>query len=195
MNRTASLHRTTNETDIRLELDLDGGSTDSLIETGLPLFDHFLTALARHSGYGVRLGARGDLAVDPHHLVEDVGIVFGDALTRALGDAKGIHRYGQRYLPMDEALVLVVVDISGRGQCFWTGAFPDRPINGVASEVWPEFFKGFAGHARTTVHVVCQAGTNAHHVIEAAFKGLGQALAEATRITGEATVPSTKGVL
>ncbi len=195
MNRTASVHRITEETNIDLELDLDHRLDTSRVETDLPLFNHFLTALVRHSGYGMRLSAQGDLAVDPHHLVEDVGIVFGDALNRALGDAKGIHRYGQRYLPMDEALVLVVVDISGRGQLFWQGAFPDRPINGVASEVWPEFFKGFAQHGRTTVHVVCQAGTNAHHVIEASFKGLGRALAEATRITGEATVPSTKGLL
>ncbi|MCL5065113.1 MAG: imidazoleglycerol-phosphate dehydratase HisB [Firmicutes bacterium] len=193
--RSHRVKRTTRETDITLTLDLDGPLADPQINTGLPLFDHFLSAFAQHSGYGMDLKATGDLAVDPHHLIEDVGIVLGDALQVALGDRRGIQRFGQRYLPMDEALVLVVLDISGRGQLFWSGPFPDRSINNVASEVWPEFFKGLAQHGGLTLHLICQFGTNAHHVYEAAFKGLGRALAEATHSTGSDDIPSTKGSL
>ncbi len=195
MKRGHSLRRTTAETDISLTLDIDGPLMEQRISTGLPLFDHFLSAMIQHSGYGIDLEARGDLTVDPHHLVEDVGICFGDALRAALADLKGIHRYGQRYLPMDEALVLVALDISGRGQLFWSGPFPDRSINNVASEVWPEFFKGLAQHGQLTLHVICHSGQNAHHVIEACFKGLGRALAEATAKTSSAAIPSTKGLL
>lgn len=194
MDRTANVVRTTRETDIELALNLDPSEASHTIETDLPLLTHFLSAFAQHGGFGLTLRARGDVAVDPHHLVEDVGIALGQALRRALGEARGIHRFGQRLLPMDEALVLVALDLSGRGQLFWRGPFPDRPINGVASEVWPEFFKGLAQHGGVTLHVVAESGENAHHMIEAAFKGLGRALREATRIEG-AGVPSTKGVL
>jgi imidazoleglycerol-phosphate dehydratase len=194
VTRQAHLTRTTTETDIRLGLDLDEALTVQ-IQTGLPLFDHFLRAFAQHSGFGLSVEATGDLNVDPHHLVEDVGIVLGDAVAQALGDRRGIQRFGQRFLPMDEALVLVVLDISGRGQLFWSGPFPDRAVNQIASEVWPEFFKGFAQHGGVTLHLTCHAGQNAHHVYEATFKGFGRALAEATRLTGKQEIPSTKGAL
>ena len=196
MSRTASVQRTTRETDISLDIDLDSAFSENSLATGVPLFDHFLSAFQQHSQYGIRLKARGDLAVDPHHLIEDVGICLGDAVRQALGNRGGIHRYGQRYLPMDEALVLAVVDISGRGQLFWSGAFPERPVNNLSSELWPEFFKGFAQHAEVTLHLICHAGLNAHHVYEAAFKGFGRALAEATMVVDpELRVPSTKGML
>lgn len=195
MARVKSIQRKTKETDIALTLDIDGRLTEENIVTGLPLFDHFLSALVQHSGYGLELKAEGDLLVDPHHLVEDVGICLGDALNAALGDRGGIQRFGQRYLPMDEALVLVALDISGRGQLFWSGPFPDRAINNVASEVWPEFFKALAQHAQITLHVVCHRGENAHHVMEACFKGLGRALKEATTLTTTLAAPSTKGMI
>ncbi len=195
MSRVKSIKRTTKETDIALTLDIDGHLAQESIVTGLPLFDHFLGALAQHSGYGLELKAEGDLLVDPHHLVEDVGICLGDALSAALGDRSGIQRFGQRYLPMDEALVLVALDISGRGQLFWSGPFPDRAINNVSSEVWPEFFKALAQHAQMTLHVVCHTGENAHHVMEACFKGLGRSLKEATMLTNHLAVPSTKGMI
>ncbi len=194
MNRIAKVSRRTRETEVTVELLLDPPSPHYAIETDLPLFTHFLSAFAQHGQLGLTVVGHGDIAVDPHHLVEDVGIVLGDALREALGDAHGIHRFGQRHLPMDEALVLVALDISGRGQLFWRGPFPDRAINGVGSEVWPEFFKGFAQHAGVTLHVVAESGENAHHMIEAAFKGLGRALWEATRVAG-AHVPSTEGLL
>lgn len=194
MDRTANVVRTTRETDIQLALRLDAPGDASAIETDLPLFTHFLSAFAQHGRFGLTVAAHGDVVVDPHHLVEDVGIVLGDALRQALGEARGIQRFGQRLLPMDEALVLVALDLSGRGQLFWRGPFPDRAINGVQAEVWPEFFKGFAQHGGVTLHVVAEAGENAHHMIEAAFKGLGRALWEATRVEGTA-VPSTKGRL
>lgn len=192
--RNADITRHTRETQIHCKLCLDEPA-HAVITTNHPLFTHFLTALAQHSGFRLELSAEGDVEVDPHHLIEDVGIVLGQALDQALADRSGITRYGQRWLPMDEALVLTVVDFSGRGQLYWHGPFPDRPVNGVAPEVWPEFFNGLARHAKATLHVRCVAGVNAHHVYEAAFKGLGRALAEAASLTASPSVPSTKGTL
>ena len=192
--RQATVTRNTRETAVTVTVNLDQ-SGEPAITTNLPLFTHFLTAFAKHSRLTWQCEANGDVEVDPHHLVEDVGIVMGQALRQALGNAADIQRYGQRLLPMDEALVLCAVDISGRGQLYWSGAFPDRAINGVSAEVWPEFFRGFAAAAGITVHLKCLDGENAHHVIEAAFKGLGQAVREAVHPVPGIGIPSTKGVI
>lgn len=193
MARQARIERTTRETTIALALDLDQLS-EPQVDTNLPILSHFLSAFALHAGFSLTITANGDVEVDAHHLVEDVGIVLGEAVRQALGDRRGIARFGQRLLPMDEALVLCAVDISGRGQCFWTGQFPERAIGLVGSEVWPEFFHGFARAAGVTLHLRGVEGSNAHHVYEACFKGFGRALAEAVHQTGQ-NVPSTKGVL
>lgn len=193
MSRHALVERVTQETRVRVEVDLDQPRAPEVV-TEVPLFTHFLQALGHHGRFALSVEAAGDVAVDPHHLIEDVGIALGAAVRQALGNGAGIRRYGQRWLPMDEALVLVVVDISGRGQCYWDPAFPNRPVGGVAAEVWPEFFRGFARSGGITLHLRLSAGENAHHIYEAAFKGLGQALAEAVAVVGT-TVPSTKGVL
>ncbi len=192
--RQHEIHRKTKETEVRATVNLD--SNEPLeIYTQLPLFTHFLTALGKHSHLSWQVSAEGDIEVDPHHLVEDTGIVMGQALRGALGDMHSIQRFGQRLLPMDDALLLCALDISGRGQLYWSGSFPDRPINGINAEIWPEFFHAFASHAEITLHLVCQSGVNAHHTYEAAFKALGQALYEAVQISGSDGVPSTKGVL
>ncbi|MCL4494726.1 MAG: imidazoleglycerol-phosphate dehydratase HisB [Firmicutes bacterium] len=192
--RQHEIHRKTHETEIRTALNLDVPEPVA-VYTQLPLFTHFLAALAKHSHLSWQISGQGDIEVDPHHLIEDTGIVMGQALRGALADMRGIHRFGQRLLPMDDALILCALDISGRGQLYWSGSFPDRPINGVNAEVWPEFFRAFASHAGITLHLVCQAGENAHHTYEAAFKALGQALYEAVQVGPSTDVPSTKGVL
>lgn len=193
MARQARIQRTTRETAVELALDLDRPG-ELEIATNLPILTHFLSALALHSGFSLTVSAHGDVEVDAHHLVEDVGIVLGRGIREALGDRRGIARFGQRLLPMDEALVLCAIDFSGRGQCFWSGAFPERAIGSVGSEVWPEFFNGFARAAEATVHLRWMEGVNAHHVYEACFKALGRALAEAVQRTGR-DLPSTKGML
>lgn len=194
MSRTASISRATRETTVTVSVDLDE-ARDPRISTNLPLFSHFLQALGTHGQWGLTVDAQGDVEVDPHHLVEDVGIVLGQAVHQALSDRRGIARFGQRYLPMDESLVLCALDISGRGQLYWAGAFPDRPVNGVSAEVWPEFFRAFAAHGGITLHLRCVAGENAHHVYEASFKALARALHEAIQETGGHQIPSTKGVI
>ncbi len=192
--RQAEYERITRETAVTAAVHLD--STGPLsFETNLPLFSHFLDAMGKHGHVGWQVQAHGDIEVDPHHLIEDVGIAMGHALLVALGDKAGIVRYGQRYLPMDDALVLCALDISGRGRLYWSGPFPDRDINGINAEVWPEFFGAFAAHSGITLHMHCQAGLNAHHIYEAAFKSLGQALYEAVQIHPQWGIPSTKGVL
>ncbi len=193
MERTAKINRVTKETSVDLSLNLDCPSKTA-IETNIPLLTHFISALALHGRIGMTLSATGDVDVDAHHLVEDVGITLGMALNQALGDNRGIARFGQRLLPMDDALVLCALDISGRGQCYWWGAFPTHAIGTIGAEVWPEFFHGLARSAGVTLHMRHLAGTNAHHVYEASFKGLGQALKEAVRKTGD-ELPSTKGML
>ncbi|NMP24740.1 imidazoleglycerol-phosphate dehydratase HisB [Sulfobacillus harzensis] len=192
MGRMAEIQRETRETRIDLAVDLDAGQ-GSKVKTNLPIFSHFFDALAFHSRFSLTLEAEGDVAVDPHHLVEDVGIVLGQGIRQALG-GQDFARFGDVVQPMDEALVLVVVDISGRGQLYWGSGFPDRAIGGVSAEVWPEFFNGLARNLNATIHVRMIAGENAHHVYEACFKGLGRALWQATR-SGWGGVASTKGVL
>lgn len=191
--RTATLHRTTAETDIRLSLSLEGG--DSSIRTGLAFFDHMLHQLAKHGGFGLRIEARGDLPVDSHHLIEDVGITLGDALREALGDRRGIARWGEAHVPMDETLARVVVDLSGRPYTVFQAKLPSLVLgDGFQTEMVREFFLALATRAQMNLHASILYGENTHHQIEALFKGLARALKTAVRVEGD-TLPSTKGTL
>jgi len=191
--RTATLHRATAETEVRLTLHLDGGETR--IQSGLAYFDHMLMQLAKHGGFGLILEAKGDLPVDSHHLVEDVGLCLGDALKEALGDRAGTVRFAHAYVPLDEALARVVVDLSGRPTCVFEAAIPDAILgNGFQSEMVREFFVALANRGALTLHADVLRGENLHHKLEALFKALARALRQAIQITGEG-IPSTKGVL
>ncbi|MBU8544499.1 MULTISPECIES: imidazoleglycerol-phosphate dehydratase HisB [Roseomonadaceae] len=196
MTRQATLARATSETDIRLTLDLDGrGSAD--VATGVGFFDHMLTALARHGLLDLTVAAKGDLHIDDHHTVEDVGIVLGQALRQALGDKRGIRRYGQCLLPMDEALAEAAIDISGRPFLAWSVPFQRPKIGTFDTELVEEFFRAFAFNAGITLHVTLKAGSNAHHVAEACFKAVARALRMAVEPDPRAAgvIPSTKGSL
>ena len=194
--RTAQLARTTKETDIAVELCLDGtGKVEAA--SGVGFFDHMLDALGRHGLLDLRVKATGDLGVDGHHTVEDVGIVLGKAVREALGDKRGITRFGSAFVPMDEALVHAALDISGRGQLHWAVELPFGMVGDFDTQLAREFFVAFATNAGITLHVRELAGENAHHVIEACFKAVGRALREAcepdARMAGE--LPTTKGAL
>ena len=196
MTREATVERTTKETDISVSINLDGtGQTN--VETGIGFFDHMLEAFGRHGLYDLDVRAKGDLHVDGHHTVEDVGIVLGQAFARALGDKRGIVRYGDIALPMDEALVLAAVDISGRGALYWDMQIPYQMVGGFDSTLAKEFFIAFATNAGITLHVRQFAGDNVHHVIEAAFKAVARALRGAVAVDPRAAdaLPSTKGAL
>ena len=194
MTRTAAIARATTETDIEISLDLDGvGAAD--VETGIGFFDHMLEAFARHSLIDLTVRAQGDLHVDGHHTVEDTGIVLGQAILRALGDKRGVRRFGSLALPMDEALVLAAVDVSGRGQLHWDVAVPPVMIGAFDASLAKEFFIALAANAGITLHVRSLAGENAHHVVEASFKAVARALRQAVEADprmGDA-LPSTKG--
>lgn len=194
--RTADVQRATSETDIELSLNLDG-TGESDIATGIGFFDHMLTAFARHGLFDLKVRVKGDLEVDGHHSVEDAGIVLGQAFAQALGDKRGIVRFGSVTLPMDEALVLAACDISGRGQLHWALDVPPVMVGSFDATLAKEFFIAFASNAGVTLHVRGLAGENTHHVLEAAFKASARALRAAverdTR-AGEA-LPSTKGSL
>ncbi len=195
MTRTAKAVRGTSETDIGISVDLDGtGVAD--VETGIGFFDHMLTALARHSLVDLTVRAKGDLEVDDHHTVEDTGIVLGQALREALGDKRGIRRFGSVMVPLDEALVMAAVDISGRGELYWDVPIGPAKVGTFDTELGHEFFAGLAREAGITLHLRLVCGTNAHHILEAAFKAAARALREAVepdpRVEG---VPSTKGSL
>ena len=194
--RTARIARTTKETDIELSIDLDGtGTTD--IETGIGFFDHMLTAFGRHGLFDLSVRAEGDLEVDGHHTVEDVGIVAGQAFTRALGDKRGIRRFGSIALPMDEALILAAVDISGRGQLFWEADVPAVMVGAFDATLAKEFFIAFTANAGVTLHIRELAGENTHHVIEGMFKAVARAMRQAVEADprmGDA-LPTTKGAL
>jgi imidazoleglycerol-phosphate dehydratase len=195
-HRSAHLVRTTTETDITLSLGLDGVGT-AAIDTGVGFFDHMLTAFARHGGFDLAVAAKGDLHIDAHHTVEDVGIVLGRAFAQALGDKRGIVRFGQALIPMDEALAEAAVDLSGRAHLAWDVAF-ERPMLGTMdTQLVEEFFTAFAGNALLTLHVTRKAGRNAHHVAEACFKSVARALRMAVAIDPRAAgaIPSTKGAL
>jgi imidazoleglycerol-phosphate dehydratase len=191
--RKATIKRRTNETDIRLELSLDGGAV--AIATGLGFFDHMLNQIARHGGFGLTLDAKGDLQVDSHHLVEDVGLCLGDALREALGDRRGIARFGEAHAPLDEALARVVVDLSGRPYCVFDAELPALVLgDGFQTEMVREFFIGFSARGALNLHASVLYGSNVHHRIEALFKALARALKQATRIEGD-EIASTKGTL
>jgi imidazoleglycerol-phosphate dehydratase len=195
MTRSARVERTTGETAVVVELDLDGtGATK--VATGVPFFDHMLDALGRHALLDLTVDAKGDLEVDAHHTVEDVGICMGRAISDSLGDRAGIRRFGSAAVPLDEALVLAAVDISGRGSLTWEVDVPIELIGTFDTTLAREFVGALASNAGMTVHVHEVAGENAHHIIESAFKALARALREAVepdpRVVG---VPSTKGVL
>ena len=196
MSRSAQLSRRTGETDIQVSLDLEGGLVGKL-ETGIGFFDHMLALLARHGRIGLGLTAQGDLETGSHHTVEDAGIVLGQALDQALGDRAGIRRYGHAVVPMDEARAACALDVSGRPYCAVTGLeLPPGAIAGFEHEAAEEFFRALASAARLTLHVELQAGTNAHHMIEACFKAFARALRIAVSIDpDEQGVPSTKGTL
>jgi imidazoleglycerol-phosphate dehydratase len=194
MARTATKERKTQETEIRLELDLDGG--EAAISTGVGFLDHMLELLARHGRLGLRVEASGDLETGAHHTTEDVGIVLGQALDAALGDRAGIRRYGSALVPMDESLGECAIDISGRPYCAFDAQLPATSIAGFDTELAEEFFRAVANSAKLTLHVWVRSGTNAHHMIEAAFKAFARALREAVSIDpDEPGVPSTKGTL
>lgn len=196
MSRTARIQRDTRETRIRLALDLDG-SGKSQLNTGLGFFDHMLEQIARHGLIDLDLECQGDLDVDCHHTIEDTGIVLGQAVREALGDKRGIARYGHAYVPLDEALSRVVIDFSGRSGLFFHADFSRDKIGNVDTEAFYEFFQGFANHAQATLHMDNLRGINNHHIIETLFKAFGRALRMAAspdpRAAGQ--IPSTKGSL
>src|SRR5688572_14753017 len=193
--RTARLSRRTNETRIDLSLDLDG-SGNANIRTGVGFFDHMLDLLARHSLIDLDVTAEGDLHVDAHHTVEDVGIVLGQALDKALGDKRGIHRYGWALVPMDESLAQVAVDLSGRPAFVFNVPFKGASIGTFATELVEEFFKAFSTNARMNLHIAVPYGSNDHHVAEAIFKATARALRQAVSLDPRNDgVPSTKGSL
>jgi imidazoleglycerol-phosphate dehydratase len=190
--RYAEIDRETNETRINMVLDLDAGSKQD-IRTGIGFFDHMLTQLAFHGHLNFGLSAEGDLGVDDHHTVEDVGIVFGKAMRQCLAESEPFVRYASNHTPMDEALVLVAIDISGRGQCHFDVEFKRDRIGSMATESIREFFNALAVHGGITIHIRKITGANDHHVCEAIFKGLGRAVFEATRCTDRHGAPTTKG--
>ncbi len=194
MNRTAKVDRETKETSVSLDLNLDGRGIPD-VDTGVGFFDHMLSHAARHGSLDLRVHAKGDLQVDEHHLVEDVGICLGKALLEALGEKRGIERFGAAYVTMDEAMARTVVDLSGRSFLVFHAAFSREMINGFPLEMVKEFFQAVAREGRMNLHVALLYGENAHHQVEAVFKSFGRALREAVAMTGDNAVPSTKGVL
>ena len=194
MSRPAEIERRTKETEVRLGLDLDGGDVSA--STGVGFLDHMLELLGRHARLGLEVEARGDLETGSHHTVEDVGIALGQALDKALGERARIRRYGDASVPMDEALGVCAIDISGRPLCLFDADLPPGSIAGFDTELAEEFFRAVASNARLTLHVGTPYGSNAHHMIEACFKAFARALREAVAIDpDEPGVPSTKGTL
>lgn len=194
MNRTAHIIRSTHETSIDLTLDLDSREP-SRIETGVGFFDHMLSHVAKHGDLHLTLVAKGDLHVDEHHLVEDVGICLGKALLEAVADKRGIERFGAGFVAMDEALARSVIDLSGRSYLVFHATFSRELIQGFPTEMIREFFQAVANEGRMNLHIGLLYGDNAHHQAEAVFKSFGRALRQAVRRTGSGEVPSTKGVL
>lgn len=194
MARTARIERRTSETTISLELSLDGGEVSA--STGVGFLDHMLDLLGRHGRLGLRVSAEGDLETGSHHTVEDVGIALGQAIDAALGDRAGICRYAHVELPMDEALGVCSIDVSGRPFCLFSSDLPPVAIAGFEADLTEEFFRAVATNAKLTLHLSNPYGSNAHHMIEACFKAFARALRDAVSIDpGETGVPSTKGTL
>ena len=194
--RTASIARKTGETDISLTLNLDGKG-QSQCATGCGFLDHMLTLFAKHGRFDLTVSCQGDTYVDDHHTVEDIGICLGEAFKQALGDKKGIIRYGQMILPMDEALILTAVDISGRSYLAYDLEIPTEKVGTFDTELVEEFWLAFVRKAELTLHIRRMAGTNAHHIIEGGFKSVARSLRQAVAIdeTRKDEIPSTKGVL
>jgi imidazoleglycerol-phosphate dehydratase len=191
--RIATKSRKTNETDIRVSLNLDGEG-EHQIATGIPFFDHMLAQIARHGHFDLEIKAKGDLEIDGHHTVEDVGWVLGQALREALGDRRGIVRFGHAYVPLDEALTRVVIDLSGRPYLVYKAEFKSPRIGDLQTELIEEFLKALVQEGRFNLHVENLYGRNQHHIAETIFKGTARALYSATRVE-HAEIPSTKGVL
>ncbi len=196
MARQASVKRDTNETRIEVDINLDGTGEGSF-DTGVPFLDHMMDQIARHGMIDITVKAEGDLDIDAHHTVEDIGITLGMAMTKALGDKKGITRYGHAYVPLDEALSRVVIDFSGRPGLEDQTVYPRETIGNFDTELFHEFFQGFVNHALVTMHIDTIRGTNSHHIAETVFKAFGRAVRMAIspdpRMQG--TIPSTKGSL
>ena len=194
--RTAEINRKTNETEIQLALSLDG-SGESRIHTGCGFLDHMLTLFARHGRFDLTLTCKGDTEVDDHHTVEDIGIALGSALKEALGEKRGVTRYGSFLLPMDESLILTAVDLSGRAHLSYALEIPAQKVGDFDTELTEEFFLGFVRSAAITLHIRQLAGRNSHHIIEGAFKSVARSLAAAVAIDAahQNEIPSTKGVL
>ncbi len=194
--RNATIDRATAETDIKLSLTLDG-SGKSNIDTGCGFFDHMLTLFAAHGGFDLDVKCVGDVKVDYHHSVEDIGIALGKAFSDALGDKRGICRYGSMLLPMDEALIMSAIDISGRGMLVYDVTVPTEKVGDFDTELCEEFFIAFARQAGITLHIKKLAGSNSHHIIEGAFKSVARALSAAVAIDAKRAeqIPSTKGVI
>jgi imidazoleglycerol-phosphate dehydratase len=194
-HRKAEVRRKTKETGVILKLDLDGSGRHS-IATGIPFFDHMLSLLAYHSGIDLSLKAKGDIGVDSHHTVEDVGICLGDGIRKALGEAKGIQRYGMAMIPMDETLGSVALDLSMRPCLVFHVKLRRARIGTFDLELVEEFFRALCNHSKITLHINLLYGKNSHHIVEAIFKGFGRALREAVSLEGRSfQVPSTKGIL
>jgi imidazoleglycerol-phosphate dehydratase len=194
MSRQASINRKTNETAIALELNLDGTGAYTL-DTGVGFFDHMLSHIAKHGNLNLSVKAKGDLHVDEHHTIEDIGICFGKALLEALGDKRGIERFGNAFVTMDESLARTIIDLSGRSYFVYQVEFTRDVINQFSLELIREFFQAVAGEGRMNLHIANLYGSNAHHQAEAVFKSFGRALRQAVSLTGADQIPSTKGVL
>lgn len=194
--REANITRKTNETDITLYLKIEGRG-ESEIKSGNGFFDHMLTLFARHGNFDLNILCKGDTHVDFHHSIEDIGICLGMGLSKALGDYKGITRYGYRYCPMDESLARVCIDIAGRPNLVYSVKLTDRTINDFECDLVEDFFKAFTDHAKITMHIDLIRGRNSHHSLEAIFKAFAGALADACRINPftHNSIPSTKGTL
>lgn len=192
--REVEITRKTGETDISVRLNLDGTGTYD-IKTGVGFFDHMLTGFARHGSFDLTVTCTGDTWVDDHHTVEDVGICLGEAFAQAMGDLRGVARFGHIILPMDEALILAAVDLSGRGMLCWDVTMPTEKVGTFDTELAKEFWLGFTRKANCTLHLRQLAGENSHHIIEALFKAAARSLKQAVSLTGTNEIPSTKGVL
>lgn len=193
--RTAMVERKTTETEVQLELGLDGSGRYE-VNTGVPFFDHMLELFTKHSGMDLRLTARGDIEVDFHHTVEDTGLCLGEALRKAIGDGGGIQRYGQSLVPMQEALCQVALDICGRGYLVYHAEGLGHKVGQFDVELTRDFFQALASNAKVTLHINLLYGENQHHMVEAIFKAVARALREAIRVVGSPEeVPSTKGIL
>jgi len=192
-SRTANIHRQTKETDITCQLNLDGVGQYE-IDSGVGFLDHMLTHLSKHGRIDLAVKAKGDLHIDPHHTTEDIGLCLGDGLLQALGDKKGIARYGHSSVPMEDALANISLDLSGRPACVYNVEYRTNKVGDFDVECIEEFLRAFSNSGKFNLHVHVPSGTNSHHIAEAIFKALGQALAAAVRVVGT-DIPSTKGQL